>query len=108
MVKNRDSIVKVGVELSDMVISGDGGTTLALDLAIKLRTMCRRVNAEGPQYSSHEERVLYRHLNLYKNKLKNAQTDAARAHWKKKIREQENRIERWKETGSNDLDLDGL
>lgn len=104
MVANRDSIAKVGIPLAEMVISGGANTKEAVDLAVKLLRFCQTVGTYTKQYATHEDRILHRHLNLYKNKLAKARTDAERARWTGKVAEQEEKIR----LAKTDLDLDGL
>lgn len=107
MVAQRESIAKLGIPLAEMVISGGANTKEAVQLAIKLQRLCATVGTYTKQYETHEERVLHRHLNLYKNKLAKARTDTERARWIGKIAEQEEKI-RLSRSGTDDLDLDGL
>ena len=105
MVANREGIGKVGARLAQLVISGGADSVEAIDLAVKLNRMCEKVGAYDKQYESHEERILMRHLNLYRNKLAKAETEPQRLRWKAKLIEQEQKVAAFK---SADLDLDGL
>ncbi len=104
MVAQRDSIAKVGKDLAELVIADGGNTPTAKRLAEKLMGFCAKVGTYTKQYETHEDRILHRHLNLYKNKLVKATTDAERARWIGKVAEQEEKIR----LAQTDLDLDGL
>lgn len=123
MVKNRDSIRSLGEALSDLVISGGANTARAVEIANKLNRLCREGGAYQKRYEDAEERILMRHLNLYKNKRNKAVTNVERARWQGKIIEQEAKIAAFRsgrdadddmdETAlphieTDDLDLDGL
>lgn len=105
MVANRDSIGKVATPLCKLIIEGNGGSAEAMELAKRLKRLIDRSTTFHKQYDNHEERVLMRHLNLYKNKLAKAKTDRERQHWTTKLNEQRAKITAWK---GQDLDLDGL
>lgn len=104
MVANRQSIAKVGKTLAELVIEGGGDTPTAKRLAEQLAELCDSVGVYRKRYETHEERVMHRHLNLYRNKLRKAKTDAERDRWQRKVTEQEARIAAF----SQPLDLDGL
>lgn len=109
MAAQRDSINKAAKALCDLVF--EGGEILPGHVEAANRVM-RLVESGGTytkRFDSHEERVLNRHLNLYRNKLSKAVTSAQRLHWQTKIAEQEAKIRRHKIYGTDtDLDLDGL
>lgn len=111
MVANRDSIAKIGLPLCDLIIEGRGGDAKVMELAGRLRTMLARSGTYRKQYEDHEERVLHRHLNLFKNKLRDAKTDRERIHWSAKVSIQRQKIAAYEASRSGavpDLDLDGL
>lgn len=105
MVANRDSITKIGIPLCELIIAGEGASSRATELAVRLQAMMARTTTYHKQYDTHEERVLNRHLNLYRNKLKAAKSDRERTHWQEKIAEQRRKLAAFKGTA---LDLDGL
>lgn len=105
MVANREGISKVGKDLAELVIMGGAETAAAVRLARRLVALCEKVGAYDKQYETHEERVLMRHLNLYRNKLAKAETEPQRLRWRAKLIEQEQKVAAFK---SADLDLDGL
>lgn len=116
MVAQRESIAKVGKSLSELVIEGGGTTPTAIRLAEKLQALCANVGTYQKRYDDPAERVLMRHLNLYKNKLEKAKTEPERLRWKAKVIEQEAKIRAWRSDDDGhysgvpdqDLDLDGL
>lgn len=104
MVANRMSIIAHGKLLAELVIEGGGTLPQAKDRARKLLAACNEGGTYQKKYDDPQERVLNRHLNLYRNKLAAAKTDAERFRWKGKIVEQEAKLKAFKA----DLDLDGL
>lgn len=108
MVQQRDSISKVGLTLAQLVLSGGGTGGKATELAAKLEALCTGKGRYEKRYNSPEERVLHRHLNLYRNKLAKAKTDADRERWRTKLSEQRAKIARFEAGAPADLDLDGL
>lgn len=112
MVMSRDSIVKVGRPLCAMIMNGEGASTRALEMAMKLDGMLARSGTYRRRYDDPEERVLHRHLNLYRNKAKAAKTASERGRWEGKVEEQLAKIAAFEAdrdmTASADLDLDGL
>lgn len=85
MVKERESLTRVGSALAQEVINGRGGGTKAFDLAMRLEKLCAGRGRYEKRYETHEERVLHRHLNLYKNKMAKARTDEDKLHWHSKV-----------------------
>jgi hypothetical protein len=108
MVANRESILKVGKTLAELVIEGGGATPTAVRMAEQLYGLCKDGGSYTKRYEDHEERVLMRHLNLYRNKLARAKTDAERSVWRTKFDAQEAKVRAYKSGGEQDLDLDGL
>lgn len=104
MVEQRQSIVKVGKELSDLVLVGGGNSSAARALAAKLAELCLGKGVYRKQHETHEDRVMHRHLNLYKNKLSKATSPYDVARWTEKVAEQE----RLMASRDGTLDLDGL
>lgn len=105
MVAKRDSIAKVGNRLAELVISGGANSVEAVDIAMNLQKLCGDVGRYEKRYETPEERVLYRHLNLYRNKLAKAHTESERLRWRSKLVAQEEKIQAHK---AANLDLDGL
>lgn len=105
MVANRASIIKIGTQLAELVIEGGGNLPAAKEQARRLLAVCRQGGTYQKQYTDPQERVLNRHLNLYRNKLAAAKTDAERFRWKGKVVEQEAKLNAFYKEG---LDLDGL
>ncbi len=108
MVANRASIIKVGLQLAELIIENGGTTGRAKALAHQLRVQCSIGGTYQKRYDTHEERVMYRHLNLYKNKLAAAVTAQEKARWKAKLAGQEALIKAHEANKSETLDLDGL
>ncbi len=110
MVKHRESISRLGQRLSELVIEGGADTGTGRRLAEQLLALCKQGGVYRKQYGSHEERVLHRHLNLYRNKLEKAKTEPERLRWKAKVIEQEAKIRAHARGDgvTDDLDLDGL
>lgn len=104
MVANRTSILNAARSLADLVIEGGTITNQHKQLAAKVLSITDASGAYVKRYETHEERVLMRHLNLYKNKLAAAKTDAERARWSAKVAEQEAKLRAF----HGELDLDGL
>lgn len=104
MVANRESIIKVGTALAELVIEGGGSLPSAKQQARRLLALCQTGGTYRKKYDDPEERVLNRHLNLYRNKLAAAKTDAEKFRWKGKIAEQEAKLRQF----HGELDLDGL
>lgn len=104
MVANRTSILNAARALADLVIEGGTITSQHKQLAAKVLSITDNSGAYVKRYATHEERVLMRHLNLYKNKLEAASTTAERERWSRKVAEQESKIAAFK----GELDLDGL
>lgn len=116
MVTNRTSIVEHGAKLAEIVLNGDPLSAEATNLAVRLARACATGGSYKKKYEDPVERVLYRHLNLYRNKLKKAVTDYDRVIWRDKLRAQERKIAEYKEgqivtshvETPVELDLDGL
>ena len=107
MVANRDSLAKVGLPLCRLIHEGYGGSAEVMELAKRLKSMLLRSGTYRKKYTDPTERVLHRHLNLYRNKKAKAKTDVERERWAEKIAEQQEKISQWKANQLN-LDLDGL
>lgn len=107
MVANRDSITKIAMPMIDLIEEGDGGSAKVMELAARLRKMLARSGTYHKQYASNEERVLNRHLNLYRNKLAAAKNDRERQRWTEKLGEQRRKVAAY-EASQRSLDLDGL
>lgn len=110
MVTQRQSIVQVGNALADHVLNG-GETTEGIRLASKLKELCEGRGRYVKKYEDPEERILMRHLSLYKNKLAYAKSDAEKTRWREKLRDQRAKIADYhaqKAGGRTGLDLDGL
>lgn len=116
MVANRASIIDIGQKVAQLVLDGKADTVEANTLATRLLRLCVTGGSYKKRYDDPVERVLMRHLNLYRNKLKNAVTDVDRLIWRDKLRAQEKKVAAYKagepvsshvET-SVELDLDGL
>lgn len=105
MVAKRDSIISLARPLCDLVINDGGNSAEAMSLALKLQRLVSSGGVYTKRYKDHEERVLNRHLNLYRNKLAKARTDAERLRWRTKVEEQEAKLAAYR---GDDLDLDGL
>ncbi|WLJ71098.1 hypothetical protein [Sphingomonas phage Carli] len=108
MVANRESIAKVGKTLAELVIEGGGTLPKAMELARKLESLCEKVGTYQKRYDDPAERVLMRHLNLYRNKLAAAKTEPERLRWRAKLIEQEAKVSAFRSVPDQDLDLDGL
>lgn len=121
MAAQRDSVNKAGKALCELVFEGGTITPAHIEAANRLMRFVEAGGSYSKQYDSHEERVLNRHLNLYRNKLSKAVTSAQRLHWQSKIAEQEAKIRKHKvwakgiaapvaesQIETDDLDLDGL
>lgn len=112
MASQRDSINKAAIALCDLINEGGLITESHRRLADRLRGLAGRGGTYQKQYRDHAERVLHRHLNLYKNKLSKAATDVERAHWQGKIAVQEAKLKAHyrgvSQSGTDGLDLDGL
>ena len=104
MVANRTSILNAARALADLVIEGGTITHQHKQLAAKVLAITDKSGAYIRQYETHEERVLMRHLNLYKNKLEAANTKLDKEHWVAKVAEQEVKVALFHSA----LDLDGL
>lgn len=117
MVTNRESIVSHANALADMVLDGHGATAMATRKAQQIKSFTKTAGTYKRQYTDPEERVLHRHLNLYRNKLAKAQSDAEKARWQGKVHEQQIKIKAYEDGGGlvtmadmrkSNLDLDGL
>lgn len=111
MVAKRDSIIRIARQLCDEVLESGMSSAKEIDLAQKLKRLCDNRGRYQKKYEDPEERVLMRHLSLYKNKLAYSKQDKAKERWRKKLREQEEKIADWraqKSGGRTGLDLDGL
>lgn len=104
MAAQRDSINKAAIDLCDLLDEGGAITPSHLEAAKRLRKLAEAGGSYKKKYDSPEERVLNRHLNLYRNKLKSAKSDAEKKRWRDKITEQQAKIA----TFRGELDLDGL
>ena len=110
VVKERESLLSAASALAKHVLSG-GNTEEGIALAVEVEKLCEGRGVYVRKYDDPVERVLMRHLNLYKNKLAKARTDADKTKWREKLREQNSKIEQWKYENSGGrigLDLDGL
>lgn len=107
MAAQRDSINKAAKALCELVFEGGEILPAHIEAAKRLEALAGSGGSYSKRYETHEERVLHRHLNLYRNKLETATTQAQRLHWASKIAEQQDKIAEFKGGGS-DLDLDGL
>lgn len=103
MARDRESINKAAITLCDLLDEGGMITPAHLEAAKRLRKLAEAGGTYKKQYATNEERVLNRHLNLYRNKLRDAKTDTEKARWIGKIAEQKAKIEAFA-----GLDLDGL
>lgn len=110
MTRNRLSINRVARELSELVLEGGAILPAHKTLAESLLKLAGGGGVYRKKYESEEERVLNRHLNLYRNKHAAAKTAGERAHWWAKIVAQEEKIDEWQATRptARVLDLDGL
>ena len=104
MARERESINKAAIALCDLLDEGGAITTAHLDAAKRLRKLAEAGGTYKRRYDNNEERVLHRHLNLYRNKLRDAKTDGEKLRWRGKIADQQAKIAAF--TGT--LDLDGL
>lgn len=104
MVEQRTSIIAASKVLAELVLEGGSITSAHKQAATRLLGLCKGKGVYERQYQSHEERVLYRHLNLYKNKLAKAVTPAEKNRWTAKVEEQEAKIS----SQNGTLDLDDL
>ena len=119
MAAQRDSINKAAIALCELIYEGGNILPAHVEAANRLMKFATVGGTYQKQYATHEERVLNRHLNLYRNKLEKATTPSQRLHWNGKIAEQEQKLKqhaRYVRTGKietllepvPDLDLDGL
>jgi len=104
MAAKRDSVNKAAIALCELVFEGGNILPAHVEAAKRLMKLATVGGTYRKQYDTHEERVLNRHLNLYKNKLETAATKAQRLHWQSKIAEQEMKLRQFR----GELDLDGL
>lgn len=103
MAKDRQSINKAATELCDLLDEGGTITLIHRQAADRLRKLAEAGGTYRRKYETNEERVLHRHLNLYRNRLRDAKTESEKLRWQSKIVEQKSKIEAF-----NGLDLDGL
>jgi hypothetical protein len=117
VVANRMSIIEVSSRLADMVLSGHGATSDATALAVRVQRACREGGTYKKKYETHEERVLMRHLNLYRNKMLKANNETDRGYWRHHFKMQEEKVAKFRAGGlvsshvpadPVELDLDGL
>lgn len=111
MVAERESLVKAALRLVELIEEGGSILPAHRQMADRLKKLCNSRGAYTKQYEDHEERVLMRHLNLYKNKLAKARSDTDKRTWEIKVLSQMGKISAWRagRDGQNpDLDLDGL
>jgi hypothetical protein len=104
MVEQRASIISASLALAELVNEGGTITSIHRKAAERVIGLCRGKGVYRKKYDTHEERVLHRHLNMYKNKLAKATSAADRNHWKAKIVDQEALIA----AASNLMNLDDL
>lgn len=111
MVMNRDSIIAKGRLLAELVLEGGSILPQHMAMARRLLEACSKGGTYHRQYDDPEQRVMMRHLNLYKNKMAAAKTESEKTRWKAKVLAQEDKIADWKGEligGVDGLDLDGL
>ena len=104
MVAQRDSINRAAKALCELVFEGGEITSIHQGSARRLMKLVEAGGAYQKKYDTHEERVLNRHLSLYRNKRDAAKTDIERERWNGRIREQQAKLRAFR----GDLDLDGL
>lgn len=111
MAAQRESINKAAKVVCELVFEGGSITPALHEAAQRLLRLADAGGTYRKQYENHDERVLNRHLNLYRNKAEAATTASVRLHWQSKVAEQEEKLRRFKREqagGRVGLDLDGL